>query len=87
MVDAVSGEGELSDSVSNNTDAPAGFKSDMWKYFGFAIWKHEKGEKTTKNSMTPRSHRGHFKVQSLFNECFFFTSFQLFSILVSVFFF
>lgn len=86
---------ELSDNICNNTDAPASFKLDVWKYFGFPIWRNEKGEKKTTDRQkiriqqkinTPRSHRGHFKVQSLFNKCFFSPPFRLFIIFASVFF-
>lgn len=45
VVDAASGDGELSDTVCEIVDASASFKSDVLKHFGFPVPRNEKGEK------------------------------------------
>lgn len=37
--------GKLSDKVCETADAPARFKPDKWKHFGFTVRRNEKEEK------------------------------------------
>lgn len=41
VADTTSGSGEPSDQVCKIADAAAGFRSDVWEHFGFAVSRNE----------------------------------------------
>lgn len=47
MMDAASGWGEPNDNVCEYADAPASFKPEVWKHFGFPASGNQKVEKVT----------------------------------------